>query len=161
MRTSFHTRLRPRTSHGCVHHRIAWVGRGLVRALTQSPAESRVSGGTRAGAWDCVHSGVEMLCDRGEGSGVVLMRSSGRRLAHIGNGCSIISTEWRSFRACHTDKHLRMEKNFWQREKGATCTLVCSYHLYFFLIRLCVNTDYKKNNMAHLWQKLVIFISIS
>lgn len=26
----------------------------------------------------------------------------------------------------HPHPHLRMDKNFWQREKGATCTLVCS-----------------------------------
>lgn len=140
-------------------------GKGPCKGSNVASAESRVSSGTRAEARDFVHTSVEILVDREEGPGAVLMCSSGRRLAprrkwmfyyqHWVEQCQNMSHTH-----AHTHKHLRMEKKFWQREKGATCISVCSWYLHFHLIRLYVNTDYQKNNMAHLWQKLVIFIFI-
>lgn len=59
-------------------------GKGPCKGSDPASAQSRVSGGTRAGVWDFVHLGVEILCDRGEGAGIVLMCSSGRRLAPQG-----------------------------------------------------------------------------
>lgn len=43
-----------------------------------------------------------------------------------GNGCSVISTECGAVSEHVTHRHLRMEKSFWQGEKGATCASVCS-----------------------------------
>lgn len=56
-------------------------GEGPCKGSRPASAESRASAGTRAEAWDFVHAGVEILCDRREGPGAVLTCSSGRRLA--------------------------------------------------------------------------------
>lgn len=60
------------------------AGKGPCKGSNPASAESRVNGGTRAEAWDFVHTGVEILCDRGEGPVAVLTCSSGRRLAPWG-----------------------------------------------------------------------------